>query len=162
MNHKGEGENVPQIESEVKSMVALGDLEKIKIALRETKNLDLVKAIIDRAELLKIYRKQIGDTLEMQNEAGEIRIRAQRKAGELLIEEPEKRGGGRKSEAYKNQKRLDVEFDFQTAGRTSFKEQKECERYKSIASIPEEVFEQHIQETKEKQEILISNYRIMR
>lgn len=129
---------MPQIDSETKSLVALGDLENIKIALRETKNIDFVKAIIDRAELLRIYRKQIGDTLEIQNEAGEIRIRAQRKAGELLIEQINHEGGRPKEKPLPEVRVSDLGFNY-----------KESSHLQSIASIPEEIFEEHIAKTKE-------------
>ena len=137
-------------DNEIKNLAKIGDLEEIKIALRETKDIDLVKFIIDRAELLRIYRKQIGDSLEIQNEAAEIRIRAQRKAGEML-EETERQTVGRPKVKWFHRgtilpKLSDLGF-----------EKKESHRYQTLASIPEEIFEKHIEEVKEKEKELTTS-----
>ncbi len=137
-------------DNETKNLAKLGDLEEIKIALRETKDIDLVKFIIDRAELLRIYRKQIGDSLEIQNEAAEIRIRAQRKAGEML-EETERQTVGRPKEKW-----LHDDTILPKLSELGF-EKTEAFRYQSIASIPEEIFEKHIEEVKEKEKELTTS-----
>ncbi len=135
---------------ENKNLAKLGDLEEIKIALRETKDIDLVKFIIDRAELLRIYRKQIGDTLEIQNEAAEIRIRAQRRAGEILKETIQHEGGRPKEKPSHDErvspKLSDIGFNYT-----------EASRYQTLASIPEEIFESHIEEVKEKRKELTTS-----
>jgi hypothetical protein len=45
-----------------------------------------VKAIRDKAEALRAYTKQAGESLEMQNWCAEIKIHAKRRAGQLLRE----------------------------------------------------------------------------
>lgn len=56
-----------------------------RAALAKCHRIDEAKTIRDKAEALRVYAKQAGD-FEMQNWAAEIRIRAERRAGELLRE----------------------------------------------------------------------------
>ena len=59
--------------------------EAAKKALAEAHSIDEVKKIRDKAEALRLYTKQAGD-LAMVNMASEIKIRAERKAGQFLKE----------------------------------------------------------------------------
>ena len=51
------------------------------------RDIDEVMQIRDKAEALRAYLRQQGEGLEMQNAAAEIKLRAERRAGELLGEE---------------------------------------------------------------------------
>ena len=61
-------------------------LNQARQALALAKSIDEVKNIGDKAEALRAYAKQAGMSLEMQNECAEIKLRAERRAGELLVE----------------------------------------------------------------------------
>jgi N6-adenosine-specific RNA methylase IME4 len=63
------------------SLIKLDQAAKM---LAEVKNIDDASQLIDLAEAARVYAKQIGLGLEAQNHAAEIKIRAQRKAGEIL------------------------------------------------------------------------------
>jgi hypothetical protein len=53
-----------------------------------------IKEIRDKAEALRLYTKQVGESLVIQNQVAEVKIRAERRAGELL-REMEKHPAGR-------------------------------------------------------------------
>lgn len=62
-------------------------LNQARQALALAKSIDEVKNIRDKAEALRAYAKQAGMGLEMQNECAEIKLRAERRAGEMLAED---------------------------------------------------------------------------
>ncbi len=55
--------------------------------------MDEVKQVRDKAEALRLYYRQQEGGLEMQNNAADIKLRAERRAGELL-KGMEKQGPG--------------------------------------------------------------------
>lgn len=70
--------------------------EAVKRALAEARSIDEVKEVRDKAEALRLYVKQQGDGLEMQNDIAEIKLRAERRAGELLKQMGLAKGGNPK------------------------------------------------------------------
>ena len=54
---------------------------KAKQAIIEAKNIDEVKAIRDKAEALRAYAKQAGESLKSQNDLCEIKLRAEEGQG---------------------------------------------------------------------------------
>src|SRR5579864_3670382 len=53
-------------------------------AIQKAASVAEVKTIRDKAEALRIYARQSGQSLEMQNKCAEIKLRAERRAGEML------------------------------------------------------------------------------
>jgi hypothetical protein len=78
-------------------MTALIRYDAARKAIAAAHRVDEAKKIRDKAEAVRTYAKLAGD-LDMQNMAAEIRIRAERRAGQLLLEmekNPGRRGAGR-------------------------------------------------------------------
>lgn len=111
--------------------------------LAEARTIDEVKDVRDKAEAARLYAKQAGLGLEMQNHCAEIKIRAERKAGELLAEMPKQDGGDaartRLHHATESPPKLE------DLGITKV----QSHRWQQVASVPEPVFEQHVAKAKE-------------
>ena len=125
------------------------DTAKKELAMANS--IDEVKDIRDKAEALRAYAKQAGESLEMQNMIAEIKIRAERKAGELLKEQIPHEGG-------RPEKQSNDTTVFEIEQSKTLKEigisRDQSSTWQKIANIPEEKFEKHIAETKDsKQEL---------
>lgn len=123
-------------------------------ALMVARNIDEVKEIRDKMEALRLYLKQQGESLEMQNVCAEIKLRAERKAGKLLKEMPKASGG----QPYQNEKptgntMLPVENNTPTLADIGITKM-QSSRFQAVADIPEDIFETQIAETKANQEEL--------
>jgi N6-adenosine-specific RNA methylase IME4 len=101
---------------------------------------------MDRAEALRIYCKRVGESLAVQNDACEIRLRAERKAGSLLAETGPPRGGDRKSKSKSHAVTLN------DLGITRM----QSSRWQMEASIPEQVFVRHVAQVRAQGEELTS------
>lgn len=130
---------------------ALVKLSNATQALAEAKNLDEVKHIRDLATAAQAYARAAHLGLEAQNHAAEIKLRAERKAGEMLAQLATDQGGvGRRG-------KHDIIGSLSNAGQTSSEfalvldetntSRQDANRWQQIARLPEPVFEQHVAET---------------
>lgn len=111
-------------------------VDKARQQLAEATSIDEVKEIRDRAEALREYAKVAGLGLEAQNHAAEVKICAERRAGEMLAENVQ-RGGDRKSKFHDGTLKLtEIGVD-----------KKQSHRWQRIAGIPEDIFQRHIRTT---------------
>jgi phage N-6-adenine-methyltransferase len=148
---------------------ALAKLDKATQMLAEAKSLDEVKHIMDIAEAARTYARAAKLGLDAQNHAAEIKLRAERKAGELLLN----------LERGKNPKDNTGKFTVNTSVDNTASEYREvldseeipnttAHRWQSLAKLPERSFENYITEKSDsKQEIttagvlkLVSNHHV--
>jgi DNA modification methylase len=121
--------------------------DEARRALEVAHSVDEVKKIRDKAEAIKAYARQAGD-IEMMNWAGEIKLRAERKAGLMLKEmaELEQRAGkGRPKNGVSVTHLSDLGVDAN-----------ESKRFQQSAEVPEAEFEALIEATKAKKRELTS------
>lgn len=130
---------------------ALAHFTQARHALQKAKTIDEVKAVRDAAERLRLYLRQANESLEMQNDAAEIRLRAERRAGEMLKEAAEKKE--RKMDGRPKNNDTVSSFSPPTLKEVGITP-KQSSRWQSIAAIPEEKFEKTIKETKQSQQEL--------
>ena len=123
---------------------ALVYYDQARQALAEARNLDEVRAIRDKAETLRIYLRQQKESRELQNYVAEIKLRAERRAGELLAEMEKNPGGQAEHESYpfhdgrgRPSTLADLGLSFQ-----------QSHRWQLEASVPEEDFERYLAQVK--------------
>ncbi len=133
-------------------MDALAKLDAATHALAEAKNLDEVKYIIDIAEAARTYARAAKMGLEAANHAAEIKLRAERKAGELLAQ-LERSNGGRPTET--NNSVLPVS-EYRSVLSENEINPMTAHRWQTVATVPDELFEEHIAEVKDEQQEITS------
>lgn len=112
-------------------------------AIEEARTIDEIKDVRDKAEALRLYSKQAGETLEVQNAIAEIKIRAERKAGDLLDEMERSTVGDNQHTAGSNTVLLPNKPTLADIGITKT----QSSRWQKVASMPEKEFEEHVHET---------------
>ncbi len=124
--------------------------DQARQALALAHSIDEVKQIRDQAEAIRAYIKQQKGSFEMQNQAAEIKLRAERRAGEMLKGQPKNTGAmgvGKvplhDASTLPTYKELGLE-------------ETQAYRWQLEAEIPEKKFEQFIAETKAAAEELTS------
>ncbi len=110
-------------------------LERAAAFLAECQDLDQVKDLRDRAEALRLYQKKIGDSQRAQASAAAIKVRAERRMGELLREMP-KQGPGE----YKRSQLATVSPTIADLNITK----SDSSRCQAMAALPSEEFEETV------------------
>lgn len=129
------------------SETALVHFTQARQALQKAKSIDEVKAVRDTAERLRLYLRQTNESLEMQNDAAEIGLRAERRAGEMLKEGAEsgdRRGAVGNNRKFESQDVTQIPPTLNEIGITKM----QSSRWQAMASIPEEEFENAIGQAK--------------
>jgi len=117
-------------------------LQKAQTALAKANTLPEILEIRNQSETIRQYIKRIGESLELQNTAAEIKLRAERKAGETLAKTL-KRGGDPKSH---DVTLLDLGVS-----------KMQSSRWQAIANVPTGSFEDHVRLMKQGKELTSSS-----
>lgn len=120
-------------------------VEKAREFLAQSKNVDEVRDVADKAKAVALYLRSRNASIESQNDAAEIRLRAERRLGELTKElekaSPPGRPGSKSASRGKTQALKDLDITTQNAS-----------KWQKLAEIPERKFDKLIAETRAKGE----------
>jgi N6-adenosine-specific RNA methylase IME4 len=115
-------------------------------ALAQAATLDEVAELRTQAELMRGYYRQRKESAEMQNMCAEIKLRCERKLGELLKDIIPHQGGRPQKRSHDESVSLqDLDIDHNQSS-----------RWQRIASVPDDEWERFIAETKAKEQELTS------
>ena len=123
-------------------------LEKARYELELASQVSEVKIIRDKMAAIQVYLKQSGQSLEIQNIAAEIKIRSERKLGNILTEIIVHEGGrpqNRDTMSQFSSKLSDIGIS-----------RKQSSRWQQISCIPNILFEERLEVIKKRNEELTS------
>lgn len=133
----GELKTVPDQSTQLTTLDSLGQA----LSFIENANEVQLKEIIDGAEALRVYAQQAKSGLEIQNRCAEVKLRAEKKLGELLKDMPkDNKGGDRKSQSHG----ATVIRTLKSLGL----DKHQSSRYQTIASLSDKEFEEHVAKVK--------------
>jgi hypothetical protein len=121
-------------------MNSLAKYDAARFALQQAVEIDEVKDIRDKAQAMAAYAKQANDT-KLIEWATEIKVRAERKAGQMLAEMPKNEGelnNSSWSHAATTTKLSDIGIN-----------KSQSSRWQKLAAVPDDQFEQSIAAAKE-------------
>ena len=124
----------------------LAKLSAATTALAECSTLDEVKRILDIAEAARTYARAAKLGLEAQNHAAELKLRAERKAGELLAQ-LERNPEGRPNKLFQT----GIVSEYSTVLEQNDIAPTTAHRWQAEATVPDELFEEHIAEVRAEQ-----------
>ncbi len=112
--------------------------------LAEAKTILEVKQVIALADAASVYAKQIGATVETQNYAGAVRLRAERRLGEILLKTPMNQGNAGKGRPKKGGSKREPPNGTPTLAESGITK-KLSSRAQELASVPAAKFEAALQ-----------------
>lgn len=123
---------------------SLVELSKARKALEAASTLEDVRAIRDRAEAARVYAKAAQLSLALMNDASEVKLRAERKAGEMLAAIQLGQGRRRDLVAACDEVQKPTLDDLGI-------NRSQSSRWQAIASIPDDEFEAHVAGVRERE-----------
>lgn len=116
---------------------ALAALGEARVAIERATTVDDAKGIRDRAEALRVYAAQAGESLAVQNACAEVKLRAERRCGELLAATDRAKPGDNQWSSH----------DATTTLGDLGLNRSQSSRWQALAGIPELDWERHIRAT---------------
>lgn len=121
-------------------MSVLVQITAASAALAKASTMTDVLSVKNKAEAIRILLKSVGASLETQNKAAEIKLRAERKAGTLLAEMEDAEG----NRHTKSKPRLDGSTMLPSSLAELGITKTQSSRWQAEAKVPDEVFEKWI------------------
>lgn len=131
---------------------ALAKLDRATHMLAEAKTLDEVKGIMDIAEAARVYARAAKLGLEAYNHAAEVKVRAERKAGEMLKQLERSKGG---QPTHSNVERVEVS-EYREVLEDNNIPKTTAHRWQQLAEMPELVFERQVEDLRGERPITTS------
>jgi site-specific DNA-methyltransferase (adenine-specific) len=128
---------------ELAQSASLTRLETACRLLAEARLVDEVRSIRDVAEAARVYAREVRLGLEAQNDAAEIKLRAERRLGELLADAPLQNGG---DAARARSHATEVRPRLRDLGISK----SQSSRWQALAALPEPVFDSYIAGARDK------------
>lgn len=127
--------------------------ERARAALAEARTVDEVKLIRDQAQAIQAYLHQQRASLEMQNDAAEIKVRAERRLGEMLTGMEKHPGAATPSHDVRTlpPHLADLGIGYMQSS-----------RWQLIARVPETTFDELIRERKEQPDAELTTAYVLR
>jgi hypothetical protein len=122
---------------------ALVRYEAMCAAITECHRIDEVKDLRDKAMALELYARQARNT-DAERKASEIRLRAERRTGELLKEL--ERAQGKRSDLTSSNGATKSESAYAVALESNGISRQTASRYQALANVPAEDFEQALRD----------------
>lgn len=123
-----------------------GGLLKVEEAcqiLATCKSTDEAKSIRDKAEAIRVYLRSQKASAEAQNDAAEIKLRAERRLGELIAEQEKAKGTRGLGRPVKGGHTKRPPNDAPTYAEQGYSKQ-QAARWQQVAEVPGKTFEAHL------------------
>ncbi len=138
---------IRQAEIDTESKV-LAAFERVRAELAVIDSIEDAFKVREKAELLRVLAVKIKASKSTLDEIAAVKVRAERRLGELLAVRPETRGGDHKSIEFQKSKDDGESFDPPLTLETLGVPKHVSRRSQIMASIPEDMFEARIEYTK--------------
>ena len=125
-------------------------------ALAAAKSTDDVKDIRDKAEAMRAYARQANNK-QMEVDAAEIRIRAERRLGELIANQKDTMGLAKGGKPYQSKPTGVKDTPVETLADAGI-DKNLAKRARKLAAIPEERFEEQVVDWREKESAKLSAF----
>jgi hypothetical protein len=149
MNHERTDKVIPirQAEIDTESKV-LAAFERVQTELASIDTIEDALKLRTKAELLRILATKVRCAKSTLDEIAALKVRSERRLGELLATRPETRGGDHKSIEFQKSKDDEESFDPPPTLEILGVPKHVSRRSQIMASIPEDMFEARIEYTK--------------